>query len=156
DGQHWMLTPWRTIEIVHAVQRPLITPQIAQLVIERGQNDTFVTPRFLASCSVRTTDRVDLLAEWHEPSDNPAAPASAVIGVDLDRSDVAFAVKITDPSSYATKDGGQPRGGYPEHTIPADDVIGVGLPPRDLVLQKRHEFHDTRYRRIEYWLQATT
>lgn len=155
-GKHWMFTPWRTVEVVHAVQRPLIAPEFLQLVIERGRNQTYAWPRFLATCSIRTTDRVDLRAEWHEPSDNPSAPGAEAAGVDLDRGDVAFAVKITDPSSYATRDGGAARGGYPDHTIPAADTIGLGLPSRDLVSPKRHEFHDTRYRRIEYWLEATT
>src|SRR5207247_4838293 len=27
-GRHWMLTPWRTLELVHAVQKPLIEPDL--------------------------------------------------------------------------------------------------------------------------------
>jgi hypothetical protein len=29
-GQHWMFTPFRTLEVVHAVQRPLIAPDVAR------------------------------------------------------------------------------------------------------------------------------
>jgi hypothetical protein len=155
DGQHWMLTPWRTVEVVHAVQRPLIAPAMVRLAVSRGRNDTAALPRIMATCSLKSTDRVDLLAEWHEPSDNPAAAESAAIGVDRARGDVAFSIKITDPGSYAQKLHGHARGGFAEHTIEGDDQIGIG-PGHDLVPAKHHEFHDTRYRRIEYWLEATT
>ena len=37
-----------------------------------------------------------------------------------------------------------------------EDLISVNVVANDLTTQKFHEFHDTRYRRIEYWLQATT
>jgi hypothetical protein len=50
---------------------------------------------------------------------------------------------------------------YPEHTLPVEenagpDTIGVNSRRRDRVTQKRHEFNDTRYRRIAYRLKATT
>jgi hypothetical protein len=155
DGQHWMLTPWRAVEVVHAVQRPLIAPAMVRLAIDRWTNDTSAVPRLVAACSVKSTDRVDLLAEWHEPSDDPSAAESEAIAVDRARGDVAFSLKITDPLAYAQKIHGYARGGIPEHTIEGKDLIGVGT-PHDLVLVKHHEFHDTRYRRIEYWLEATT
>jgi hypothetical protein len=164
DGQHWMLTPWRDVEVVHAVQRPLITPGFLNLRIDRGSNDTSAVPRLVASCSLKSTDRIDLMAEWHEPQDDisrvqitdPHAAAIQKALIDRSRRDTAFATKVTDPASYATRDAGQKLGGVPEHTIEADDVIGVGWKSRDLVLTKTHEFHDTRYRRIEYWIEATT
>jgi len=164
DGQHWMLTPWREIDVVHAVQRPLITPEFLKLRIERGDNATSAIPRFVATCSLKSTDRIDLMAEWHEPQDDvsrvratdPQAAAIQKALIDRSRGDTAFATKITDPTSYATRDQGQKLGGIPEHTIEADEAIGVGWKSRDLVLTKTHEFHDTRYRRIEYWIEATT
>lgn len=164
DGQHWMLTPWREIEVVHAVQRPLITPEFLRMKIDRGDNETSAIPRFVATCSLKSTDRIELLAEWHEPQDDvstvqsthPQAPAIQKALIDRSRSDTAFSTKITDPTSYATRDDGQKLGGIPEHTIERDDTIGVGWKSRDLVLTRRHEFHDTRYRRIEYWIEATT
>lgn len=152
-GEHWMLTPWRTIEVVHAVQRPLIAPELVKLMIDREAGSTSARPIFIATCSLKSTDRVDLHAEWHEPSDDPEAAASAEIGIDRSRGDVAYAVKITDAASYATS--GIARG-FAEHRIAAVDQIAVGEIGHDLPNPKRHEFNDTRYRRIEYWLEATT
>ncbi len=156
DGQHWMLTPWRTLEVVHAVQRPLAEPEIVKHVVSRALRATHAFPRFMASCSIASTARVDLVAEWHEPSDDPERTESAETAVDRARGDVAFSVKVTDPETYAARLDGHDRGGYPEHTVPAPDTLGVGLPGHDLVPPKSHEFGDTRYRRIEYRLEATS
>jgi hypothetical protein len=156
EGRHWMLTPWTDVEVVHAVQRPLLDPTFEELFVTRGWGDTAAWPRFRAKCSIKSTDRVDLHAEWHEPSDDPAATDSAEIAVDRSRADTAFSVKLTGPDDYARKQVGTERGGIPDHTIAGPDLIDVGLKGHDLVARKLHEFKDTRYRRIEYWLEGTT
>jgi len=167
NGQHWMLTPWRVIELVHAVQRPLLAPDITSLSVpQRDPGSTSARPVINATCSINTTDRLDLFAEWHEPVDDPEHPESATIVADRLRHDLAFHVKVTTPTSYAQRLLGLPTGGFPDHTIAGDDTIGVntiGEPPPTAkppepppVQPKAHEFHDTRYRRIEYWFDATT
>ena len=157
DGQHWMLTPWTVVEVVHAVQRPLRTPEFDMLgVHERSVGQTSARPKFHARCSVDTTDRLDLYGEWHEPLDDPDAADSAGGPVDRHRHDAAFQVKITTPKIYADKKAGGVAGGWPEHSLVAPDVVGINTPLDERVPVKAHEFHDTRYRRIEYWLDATT
>jgi hypothetical protein len=150
-GQHWMLTPWRTLELVHAVQKPLIEPNM-KLGVDRGYGETSARPTFVADVSLKSTDHVDLRADWHEPVDDPAQAA----GEDRARSDTAFAVKITDEKSYASRLVDPKFTGIPEHEILKPDVIRAGGIVHDLITPKIHEFHDTRYRRIEYWLEATT
>jgi len=137
-GQHWMLTPWREIGLVHAVQKPLLRPAFKAFGIDRDFASTAARPWFRAEVSLKSTDHIDLLAEWHEPKDDPAVAA----GSDVTRTDHAFSVKITDPESYAGKS---------DHQLVADfdDLI-------DVARFKKHEFSDTRYRRIEYWMNATT
>ena len=141
-GQHWMFTPWRNIELVHAVQRPLITPELLKLVIDRRPGQTFAQPIFTSPCSIASTDRVDLRANWNEPSDDGNAPSYHA------RIDHAFSMKITDAKSYK---------GSLDYIPAGSDLISVNksLNERPIVA-KFHEFHDTRYRRIEYWLEATT
>ena len=143
NGQHWMLTPWRTIELVHAVQRPLIAPEILKHTVNRGLAATFALPNFVARCSVKSTDHLDLLAQWNEPFENVKQPT----GENRARTDHAFAVKITEANSYA---------GTPDYKPEGPDVIRAGGVFHDLVENKIHEFNDTRYRRIEYWFEATT
>jgi hypothetical protein len=157
DGQHWMLTPWSVVEVVHAVQRPLIAPEIQSLsVAPRAIGATSARPIIISSCSIASTDRLDLLAEWHEPLDNADVPESATGPSDRLRRDVAFPVKITDARTYATRLNGSKAGGFPDHTINGQDLIGLNTLAHNLLPVKMHEFHDTRYRRIEYWFDATT
>jgi hypothetical protein len=150
-GRHWMLTPWRTLELVHGVQKPLITP-VPELRIQRGFGETSARVSFDADVSLGTTDRVDLQSEWHEPLDDPEQPAEE----DRLRNDTAFPVKITDERSYAMRSVNPKFTGIPEHQIIGPDRIRAGGIIHDHVQPKLHEFHDTRYRRIEYWLDATT
>lgn len=151
NGQHWMLTPWRNVELVHAVQRPLITPEVTELFIERNANQTFAQPKFTTPCSIKSTDRVDLRAIWNEPYDDGASQA---IG-NRPRIDHAFSMKITDSDSYkGTPDYSQFPPGVDQIAV---NRIGAPAATVDRHFQEKfHEFHDTRYRRIEYWLEATT
>ena len=96
-GQHWMLTPWRNIELVHAVQRPLITPEMTALKIVRDPDQTYARPQFTTTCSIASTDRLDLRATWNDPfDDGPDKPLG-----NRPRIDHAFSVKITDAQAYA-------------------------------------------------------
>ena len=144
NGQHWMLTPWRHVELVHATQRPLITPEIVKHTVNRGLLDTFALPNFVVTCSIKSTDHLDVLAHWNEPTEDPTAPSA---GANRERDDHAFAVKITGPADYA---------GTPDYKLEAPDLVRAGGVFHDLVAKKVHEFNDTRYRRIEYWFDATT
>jgi len=151
NGQHWMLTPWRNINLVHAVQRPLITPTILSIDIDRGLNKTYVYPKFSAHISIKSTDHLDLRAIWNEPRDE----VDQTIGKNIERNDHAFSVKITSPDSYAAHYLNPSHTGIPDHHIIGEDKIIVGS-YNDWSPVKSHEFNDTRYRRIEYWLEATT
>jgi hypothetical protein len=142
NGQHWMLTPWRHVELVHATQRPLLTPEFNKLELARSLFATNAQPMFEAQCSIKSTDHLDLRAAWNEPFEDVAAD----LRENRARTDHAFAIKITDPQAYA---------GAAEFFLVDKDWIRAGgfdnrLAPRV------HEFNDTRYRRIEYWLDATT
>ncbi len=188
EGRHWMLSPWRTLELVHAVQRPLLTPDFPKYkattlfkLASRTRGDTFVWPIFIDATHVASTERLDLMAEWHEPVDAPASGPT-----DRRRSDRAFSVRLTTPQTYEASTPATPGGGEPEHDILPPGAIIVtagaadgGVVPPDLIgvppvraalelahvktgnerrLGRRlvHEFHDTRYRRVEYWMVGTT
>ena len=106
SGQHWMLTPWTTIEVVHAVQRPLIAPAMTTLtIVERKPGETFARPFVFATCSVDSTDRLDLHGEWHEPVDTPPAGEEPTAPADRRRHEIAFQVKVTAPRDYADGKG---------------------------------------------------
>lgn len=125
SGQHWMMTPWRTLELVHAVQRPLIKPFIQSADFagrplgERTADITFITP-----LSAKSTGRIDLEAQWNEVDDTKVEGPSA---------------QLID--SYAW-----------HRTIARDSAPNNRLAVRPA----NHTFPDTRYRRVQYRLDAST
>jgi hypothetical protein len=144
NGQHWMLTPWRHIELVHATQKPLVAPDIVKHNVDRGFASTFAMPHFVVKCGITSTSHLDLLAVWNEPTEAVNVNAA---GANRERNDRAFAVKISEPKGYA---------GKADYKLEGTDLIRTGGFFDDLVDKKIHEFNDTRYRRIEYRFEATT
>ena len=87
---------------MHAVQRPLLRPAIERLGTRRdGPGATRAIPFFDAICSLKSTDKLDLRAHWHEPDDDPARG----LPVDRSRDDLAFQVKITEARDYKPASG---------------------------------------------------
>jgi hypothetical protein len=127
-GLAWMLTPFRDITLVHAVQRPLLPPDLQSLTAGRagtdssGENATAVSLSGTLSVDGPSTAKVDVLATWTEVIDRPeedtwrTAPGQAHVAelpVAAEASTVAF-----------------------------DGV--------------RHEFGDTKYRHVTYQGVATS
>ncbi|HEX8159632.1 MAG TPA: hypothetical protein VF526_19800 [Solirubrobacteraceae bacterium] len=162
EGRHWMLTPWTTVELVHAVQRPLIAPAVDSkgITVVRTPGATSATIEFMAWCSIKSTDRIDVRAVWNEPSDDPAAKESEVQLANRGRDDTAFSMKITGPDDYQRqKLPDFPHGGVADHAVAVPENPSTAPDGADLIDSERrwsHEFYDTRYRRVEYWLEGTT
>ncbi|MFJ2578092.1 hypothetical protein [Kitasatospora aureofaciens] len=72
-GKNRLITPPRTVTLVHAVQRPLLDPS-GQLTAQRkpGDNDTVLGTDGL-SIDVPSTGRIDIHAEWTDRDDSPPA-----------------------------------------------------------------------------------
>src|SRR5579862_5564843 len=129
NGQHWMFTPWRTIELVHAVQKPLQSPDIENIRVARGLNQIYALPVISNLLHAKSTARLDVWGAWAEPLDDPANAASATGPISQPHTAHPFDVKIAR--------GDAPSGQY-------------------LVDGHQHVFGDTRYRRVTYQIDATT
>lgn len=68
-GQHWMFTPWRILELVHAVQKPLVVPHADVIRAQRGFRQTTATLTFVAPVHSKSSARIDVQAHWQEPRD---------------------------------------------------------------------------------------
>jgi hypothetical protein len=79
DGGHWMLTPPRTLTLVHAVQQPLVEPQFRDLTVHRqpAKTSAILTDEF--PISGKSTIRVDFEANWQEPVDDLSPAPQPVI-----------------------------------------------------------------------------
>jgi len=127
DGGHWMLTPPKTLTLVHAVQQPLIEPEFQDLTVERSLAQTFASLIDAFPISGKSTIRVDIQGTWTEPVDDLSDAAQPVI---LNGSAQAFQVPIAATDTVAFIDNAHAA--------------------------NKHEFHDTRHRTVNYTATATT
>ena len=130
-AQHWMFTPWREIELIHATQKPLVVPDFLTTlkVSQRPLRGLDAQLQFTTPLSGPSTVRLDLDAVWSEPDDN--------------------SVEIAAKSHPVVR-------GHREHVkqLPIariDGFFGPFVPP-----VQEHHFHDTRYRRVIYSLTAAS
>lgn len=89
SGQHWMLTPARELELVHAVQWPLIDPVVDKVTIAPATTQTVGQTTYYVDADVHV-DRASMAKveidatweDWIDPEHGPFAPrpASASIG----------------------------------------------------------------------------
>jgi len=127
NGGHWMLTPPKTLTLVHAVQQPLIEPEFQNLTADKQPGETFASLTDAFPISGKSTIRVDIQGAWTEPVDDLSDSPQPVI---LDGSAQAFQVPI-----QATD------------TVAVIDNVNV---------VNKHEFHDTKHRNVTYTAIATT
>ena len=130
DGLNWTFTPWQTLTLVHAVKDPLRDPEInpptAFTVIDRLLAETASQVTVPARWHGTSTGRLDLLASWTAGiDDGPGTPRPRQETVQV----VATELDRTG-------------------TAGADGVIESSI-------RARHDHGDTKYRAIDYSLEAT-
>ncbi|MFO7696489.1 MAG: hypothetical protein R6X16_04955, partial [Anaerolineae bacterium] len=86
ESRHWMVTPWRDLTFVHAVQRPLDTPELRLTNLFVAEANPFPEANLFARKENRTTAylcgdvqldgpstaQIDVIAGWREPQDDPS------------------------------------------------------------------------------------
>lgn len=132
-GAHWMISPPRTLHLVHAVQRPLDTahfpPGLQANRADIGQ--TTASLEGTLALDVPSTGRVDVIGRWTEPRDDKPGGPSA------------------EPRESVAADFNVQEGWAGPLTISSPPAPGG--PP-----ELRHEFGDTRHRSVKYSVRATT
>ena len=85
ESRHWMVTPWRDLTFVHAVQRPLQAPEFVitnltdhlpnafpvESIFMRQENSTSASLCGEVELDGPSTAQLDLVAVWYEPRDDP-------------------------------------------------------------------------------------
>jgi len=130
DGRHWMLTPFRELIFTHAVQQPLVVPDMTKVMASRSLGDTFAALRGPIANHAKSTGRLDVFGSWTEDIDlvTDDEPRMRAFGTEVPHQAQAFGFDIRR----------------------SDDQAEVALH------DARHEFGDTKYRRIVYHSVATT
>jgi hypothetical protein len=140
EGGHWMISPARTLALVHAVQQPLGRPQFEALTAFRQQEGA-TAASFVGTLRVhgRSTSKVDLLATWQEPIDALDEPGPRAIA----GAATADEVPLADLSGGSIRAQGRA------------EPLGIYEPGLDEVrfnadAHPRHEFGDTKHRTVRY------
>lgn len=126
-GRHWAHLPWRALTLVHAVQKPLASPQVTSLVAAKTLGNSFATLSGKFDADHPSSSRVQFMAKWSDLVDDPAKPApetrdrTAMVGESV----------------------------VPEAVAPVEVLESDGTP-------LRQEFHDTHYHRVGYTPVAVT
>jgi hypothetical protein len=128
QARHWMLTPSRELVLVHAVQQPLLVPDISNLAVSRQFGSTSATLRDEVEVHARSTVKLDLDATWTEPLD----PLTQSKWETRPGSSHAFEVPVDYPAPIEK---------------PADNVAKIN---------HAHELGDTKRRTLSYTVTATT
>lgn len=142
DGLFWLLTPFRRLRLVHAVQRPLEESKILVLEpVTRLPNETHADLVGIVRVNGASTANLELRAAWSEPVDRleDATPGT----------DHGSAVIVEVPI-------GGDRGPLAHYRPEEDSVRFLPGPSDGQSRRARHELRDTKHRRVHYRTVATT
>ncbi|MBV8777352.1 MAG: hypothetical protein JO258_09170, partial [Alphaproteobacteria bacterium] len=181
EGGHDMITPGRTLTLVHAVQQPLGHPVFGQLpVVHRPGAPILASAlrnRFTPITAWRahgahdavllgalrihgaSSAKIDLEARWLEVTDNlgnpgpTKSPASDHVET-IDLSDLGGGAIAADPKSTRDVAVYIPLVDTLWFAAPFDELAGVTAPTA--VAAPLHQLHDTRHRWISYQAVATS
>jgi hypothetical protein len=70
SGQHWMVSPSRIFELIHAVQQPVDAPIIEELIPDRDFNTSYALINTRFNIHGESTEKVEFQAKWTEPLDD--------------------------------------------------------------------------------------
>ncbi|HEV8187375.1 MAG TPA: hypothetical protein VGP83_06480 [Pyrinomonadaceae bacterium] len=134
-GRHWAHLPWRDITLVYATQKPVEPPEIQTLNPAKSLGQTFAVVDGKIKVHSASTARIQLLANWTDPIDDPATDPPAGLPV---------------VPTFQTQNSHVCETEVPETVSPVDiRDSGTRTNPK-------HEFNDTKYHRVTYTPVGTT
>ncbi|MEA2450662.1 MAG: hypothetical protein QOG63_2594, partial [Thermoleophilaceae bacterium] len=130
-GQHWLTTPYRELTLVYAVRQPLTPPALADVGPNRPTGATFSAVGGTLGFDGKSTGKLEMRARWNEPVDGgPGAPP---------------------PSGPGAPDGAGRNVEVQAFNVPIDAQL-----LNDHRFAERHEFGDTKHRKVAYQAIATS
>jgi len=126
DGAHWMFTPSRILELVHAVQKPLVMPTPSSIAAQRSIGQSIATLSLAPPVHSKSSARLDVQGHWAELRDDPA---------------VAEPIQVSQHNAPA----------FERRLARLEAPDGAPY-----AFTGEHTFADTRYRRVRYQVSATS
>ncbi len=150
DNRSWLISPWHELELVHAVQRPLVMPNLEHLEATRSEGQTSAELVGVLAVDPASTDTIEIRGRWSEPIDDPddAAGPRRQAGASA-----AFSLSMSLIRTMPSDDLNAPFSLLDEHWISFNTIMrverGTGQPPP-------HEFGDTKHRMVSYAVTASS
>jgi hypothetical protein len=141
-GTHWMLSPYRTIQLVHAVQRPLDPPRLELRGDRPFPGATHASLRGICGLHGPSTGQLDLLASWADPLDDPESGPPKIKPQDLVAQENIRVARYLNDGAWVD-----------EIAVPPDPDAAQPLEAEAAVT---HEFADARHHLVAYRARATS
>ena len=163
SGLLWGITPNRELTLVHAVQQPLLAPTVLSFTAVKFTGLTFAFIGAKVRIHGRSTAKLDLLGSWQESVDRLQDPGPRTFPASTQVFDVPIVLDAPPPPPQPPETLVAPTMPIATYDQPSDLVTfnapsaadSSNGPPAQVFLS-RHEFGDTRYRRVTYQAVATT
>ena len=195
ESRHWMVTPWRDLTYVHAVQRPLQAPEFwftnlanplpnafpVENIFMRQEDSTAAFLCAEVALDGPSTAQFDLVAGWREPQDDPAQGRplyreemqqmkKRVITLGIPESGQTFDPVLQEYLSIEDDrrilfntvarevDAARRRAELQQQMQAAGAAQQDSLRKAIVQLEQLqgHEFGDTKYRQVNYWMVAAS
>jgi hypothetical protein len=159
SGANWMLTPFRRLVLVHATQQPVCKPVLAAAWPDRPAGATYADligghPNI--ALHGPSTGKFEVLAQWQEWVDDPARDDPARPGPRRITCEGALGeIRLADnhANRFTIEQAVQAQRAF---EAGAGQTTPSQLAQRASAPGNRHEFGDTRFRRVRYHLRAVT
>jgi hypothetical protein len=156
-GANWMVTPWRSLTLVHATQQPVCEPWLETVSVQRlpGSQHADLHARRV-HLHGPSTGKFEIVAEWEEwiddpLTDDPAAPGPRRVPHEAQLSEIRL--DDNHPNVFVLDDAVRRQ---TEFTPVGGQVMPGELAQRPVAPGNRHEFGDTRFRFVRYRVRGTT
>jgi hypothetical protein len=144
-GMHWMMTPYRSLVMVHATQQPVCTPRLSKVTPARNEGATFADLEAAVQLHGPSTGKVEVVAHWHEWIDDVQKPAP--VRIDMSARLTEIMLPENGPNNFMLAGAANATQPPPPNNIVTTEKRAKG---------NRHDFGDTKFRLVRYQLEATT
>ncbi|MFE0176156.1 hypothetical protein ACFWZ2_27920 [Streptomyces sp. NPDC059002] len=96
DGENWMLTPWTEVTLVHAVEKPVLRPELSELAAARTAEQTAAQLTGRLTSHSESSGHVEVDAHWSEWLDDVTQPAPSRIDGHTHLEDIKLAYTADD------------------------------------------------------------
>lgn len=184
QSRHWMFTPWRDLTLVHAVQQPLDLPGFrlenltAQQEFARSVGETAAGLAATVDFDGPSTARIDLVAQWRIPQDDPSMGPprygddmldfrTQVLKISIpDKNDTPIDPLLAHDLQYADERQLMFSAARSDVRAMIQSLLSANPPLAQRIRLENalkqldqvlpHEFGDTKYRRVVYQVTATS